>query len=1803
MLYSATRRMRILFCALVVFGAALASSASAAVKTATWVGAGGGGDDASYNDPNNWDIDALGNPGLEVPVNTLTDTYIVILPTGNTVNFNVVDPLDVTKTFDVFQLTLAQGSTLVVDPARKLNVVDAAAVSGTISTAGGLFTAPSGASSFGVRTTDISVSGEGTVVHGATGTYSTPTAATTLVTAIAVDGANSLLDLPSLQTIDAGWDDRSGSARYQQIVATNGGTMDLSGVTQIIAPWRYEDRLNIIINSDGAGTPLIDLSGLETLSSVSAGDTFFDIEADTSLTLGNLQTASNAQFDLDTNATLTMAGATGHDLGGYTLASGAAVNAASLTSLTRVTLNIADGARFNAPALVDITGSTVTLSSELQQFTHDTLSAVDAKLMISGGAAFSGASDTEYNSQALGVHTTSSNAKILSVDGAGSQLLLPSIQTINAGWDDQSNSARYQQVVASNGGVMDLSGVTGIIAPLRAEDRLHIIINHDGAGVPLIDLGALQTLSSARDGDTWFDMAADTSLTLGNLQTASNAQFDLDTNATLTMAGATGHDLGGYTLASGAAVNAASLTSLTRVTLNIADGARFNAPALVDITGSTVTLSSELQQFTHDTLSAVDAKLMISGGAAFSGASDTEYNSQALGVHTTSSNAKILSVDGAGSQLLLPSIQIINAGWDDHSSSARYQQIVASNSGAMDLSGVTGIIAPLRDEDRLHIIVNHDGAGASLIDVSSLQTLSSVRDGDTWFDLAQDTNLSLAGLRTASNAQFTLAMDATLTMDNLTNHDQGAYTLATGSTVSAPALTSLTNIALSIADGAHFNVPAVVDVTGSTVNLSSPTQQFTHGGLNAADIRMLISGGAVFGGTSDTEYDTRALGVHTTSSNAKILSVDGAGSQLLLPSIQTINAGWDDHSSSARYQQIVASNSGVMDLSGVTGIIAPLRAEDRLHIIINHDGAGVPLINLGALHTLSSLRDGDTWFDIAAGTNLPLPNLQTASDAQFTLAADATVTSTTLASLTRSVVTIANGAHFNAPALVDIGNTTVTLADPSQRFTHGTLSGVDARLLISGGVVFSGVSDTEYDSRGEVISTVPANANVLSADGAATQLLLPAVNVINAGWNDGLTWVQYQQIIASNDGQVDLSGVTEITAPWRGEDHLNIIAETGGQVDLSALQTVGPPAGGGGQVDFIVRNAGQMTLGNVPLTTNTHFLVDDVDSVLDINGGVQLTSGSFTMASGATVNVEGNFVHEYTVETNLQASSAILHMDGAGTIFDPQYLEVAGVDSGAVDPSNNGNFGYGQLVVGTDAQPTVVTLVDLFDNGNRTSPEALYLFGLGGPDGLLLNGGSTLVIGSIPTYAKIDGAWTLLSDLFMEGETEVDFGAITSNPIDNGFISMPDPPMLIWSGVEPGQWTDAQWRPGPTSPLGGEVMVIYSGTVTVSADLSATPADSLGIARGGSGGTVNIAPGGKLVVNGDVDVGVGGTLRLDGTLTASTVNVNGGVLTSADNATSIGTVEGNVTLTDGSTFTAEAIGPGVDGLAGTGTVTLGVGTTLDIPITGGGNEFNSGVYLLIDAAALSGTFTNVSDLGAYVSVNGNGLTYDAGGGTLTLTLDMNLNPGDGNLDGATDVSDRIIWNTNNFTFDTTFRTGDFNNDGATDVSDRIVWNTNNFTFASAAPAGPIAAEAAGPPSGDPKFIYDFTTGVMRVEANGNFLTEIVVNGNEGASLLSAIPFQNTRGGFIIWMAQNFNGKFQAYDAASNGDSGSYDLAEFAIGLDENDFLDGVDWGSVPELGQSGVGGNSPVTIVPEPATLALLAVLGVGLLARRRRRR
>ena len=128
---------------------------------------------------------------------------------------------------------------------------------------------------------------------------------------------------------------------------------------------------------------------------------------------------------------------------------------------------------------------------------------------------------------------------------------------------------------------------------------------------------------------------------------------------------------------------------------------------------------------------------------------------------------------------------------------------------------------------------------------------------------------------------------------------------------------------------------------------------------------------------------------------------------------------------------------------------------------------------------------------------------------------------------------------------------------------------------------------------------------------------------------------------------------------------------------------------------------------------------------------------------------------------------------------------------------------------------------------------------------------------------------------------------------------------------------------------------------------------------------------------------------------------------------------------------------------------------------------------------------------------------------------------------------------------------------------------------------------------------------MVVHTNGMFITDIVVDGPETPTPISALPAApglNGRTLFYGWSSSFFRGKFQAFEGFSNGLETDFDIAQFAAGLDAADFGP-VEWGGLPVAGEPGVSGFETVIIVPEPATMALLSLGGLIVLARRRRRK
>jgi hypothetical protein len=119
-----------------------------------------------------------------------------------------------------------------------------------------------------------------------------------------------------------------------------------------------------------------------------------------------------------------------------------------------------------------------------------------------------------------------------------------------------------------------------------------------------------------------------------------------------------------------------------------------------------------------------------------------------------------------------------------------------------------------------------------------------------------------------------------------------------------------------------------------------------------------------------------------------------------------------------------------------------------------------------------------------------------------------------------------------------------------------------------------------------------------------------------------------------------------------------------------------------------------------------------IETAASLNVWQNTEAGNFSMAANATLNIDqvtfdinGDFTFDQTDETkwSLNSGMALIMSGGA-----EQSLEVGGLDIGiAGDTGFTDNFHLPSLSI--EGSGTYVSLVDLKDNGNRSSPEALYV--------------------------------------------------------------------------------------------------------------------------------------------------------------------------------------------------------------------------------------------------------------------------------------------------------------------------------------------------------------------------------------------------------------------------------------------------------------------------------------------------------------
>ena len=558
---------------------------------------------------------------------------------------------------------------------------------------------------------------------------------------------------------------------------------------------------------------------------------------------------------------------------------------------------------------------------------------------------------------------------------------------------------------------------------------------------------------------------------------------------------------------------------------------------------------------------------------------------------------------------------------------------------------------------------------------------------------------------------------------------------------------------------------------------------------------------------------------------------------------------------------------------------------------------------------------------------------------------------------------------------------------------------------------------------------------------------------------------------------------------------------------------------------------------------------------------------------GVTVPVEFEIFVDTTSILDADVFDYSLGVSGGGAVFDYVSTENATDARAALSTyifpgDGDGAFASQDFV---EAGPHTIYASDLSGSGNgyNATGKSLGVFVISVTGGV--GSGAHVIFGrgnsDVPGF---DGG--LLGVSGEDGFAVPDFG-----------FNVLAPPTLTWDGTD-GQWTGAHWGPGPGAPGGHEHMVVDSGTAVVSADLTATPAASLAIASGAAGGTVRIGASGVLRVTGDVSVGVGGTLSVDGVLAAPVVNVAGGTLTSSTGGAGVATVQGSVVLAGGATLAVDATDTGLDRLACTGSVTIDPSASLAIaPPAPDGPAIGLTVPLITAGGGLTGIFGHVDGvlLGADRAF---AVTYQPNGATVTV-----VTPGDIEVDGDVDFSDFTYLAASYGQSGKSWVDGDCDGDGTVGFSD--------FTHLAAHYGSDIDSAAAGqadaPPAGTVELHVDVTTGQMWLVGNAATLS--------GYSITSAA-------GSLVPDGDGSAAPFQFYLSDLGGDVSAAGLGAGVL-VDGELALDaGYDTSGPMDLafsyGVFGQGGSvsGQIVTVPEPTCLALLALGGPAMLRRRRRR-
>ncbi len=686
---------------------------------AIWTGGAG---DGLYSNILNWDIGV-------VPINDGMDTYNVFISAAIDIFFDLDDPGAVTD------LTLGASQNLRINPGHSLTVLDDAVINGVVTVENSSFLAQAAGAAFGdSNNTRLFADGGGQIAIA--GTVYSSAALPSSYTLFSSHGTGTLIDLSSLTLINAGFNGPGGT-QVQTFNASAGGIIDLSDVQTLVGPYDLEDRLDIIINSEGQ----IDLTNLQEIYSSSAGDVRFEVNVP-SYELLNLSTAQDAQFvmtpgcDLSLPSLWTFAG-------DISVPTDSSVDMPVLQSMTGGSLTADAGGVLSAPVLTSFTNSLLIVEGGAT-ITMPALQAIDNSRFYADSGSTVLVTAESYTTTAL-----PSNYTLISAGGTGTLVDMAQVQTINAGFNG-AGGTQVQTIESSSEATVDLSGVKTIIGPLDPEDRLDIIVNPDAQ----INLFGLQEIYSTSTGDVRFELNVP-SYEAGNLLTASDVIFDLLPGCDLSLPALWTLN-GTITVPSTASVSMPALESMTGGALTIQSGGALAAPLLTSLTGTLLTIDGAATLDLPSFQDLDNSRLDLAGGSSITTATEGYSSTGLPGTYT------LFSAHGTGTLLDMSSLQGLDAGFNGPGGT-QVHTIRADASAVLDLSNVESISRPYDPEDRVDVSVT----GGATIDLSSLATAPG--NGYLRFSVAGQNstlNLSMLGLFDEPQ-QFTLESECTAILGGL----------------------------------------------------------------------------------------------------------------------------------------------------------------------------------------------------------------------------------------------------------------------------------------------------------------------------------------------------------------------------------------------------------------------------------------------------------------------------------------------------------------------------------------------------------------------------------------------------------------------------------------------------------------------------------------------------------------------------------------------------------------------------------------------------------------------------------------------------------------------------------------------------------------------------------------------------------------------------------------------------------------------------------------------------------------------------